>query len=344
MISPVTDLLDILRYTLYTRNDFKNEKQKFRQWLERWVINKASVQEAFEDHENQNLNSKKIETLKVAHDCLSLKYYRYICYNYEFITDLKNYVRVVYINYLNSPELKRCIEYLEQLQQNMFYESVTSDINKGDIYPNVHQYSQNFENYGRAIMKYYNLKGIPFIIEVLLRNPMFCLDNSEKENINDESLKHHFYNFIQCITANNDKDWLYFLHGPLLNIQYAMYHHANFCNKFSNSPWSYEIEKVIEDFSNYLHQIYDCILREKYLKNIHDTPEICFPAILNIDIDNTKKNNNNNNINDKYRDYYYDDKNDKNYITSINSFPCGESYEYILKNILPLWKTRFSYK
>ena len=340
MFTPITHLSEILNYTLDSANDFKDEKGKFREWIKIWIIDKSSVQAAFKDCSSEVNQNSNEAILWFAHSSMSVKYFKYITYNYEFITDLKNYITVVYNNYFNnnSRELKQCIRLLKQLQQNMFYES-TCD--KCDIYPSAQHYGQKFEEYGRAFMKYYNYKKVPFVIEALLRDPTLRLNNAGEDK-SDELLllKFHFYNFIEFIITSNDKDWLQFLYGPILNVKYAMHHHAKFSNIFQKSLWSYDIGKVIEDFSNYLKQIYDSLFREIYIKNIHQTPEICFPAILNV-IENNNNNNNNNNTN-KYIDYYYDHKKEIVHIPLINSFSHSESYEYILKTILPLWRMKFS--
>ena len=338
MTTAESHLLEILN-TIFKSNSITDEKNWFKKWIKQWIAGKNSVHQVFNNNnnnDNNNNNNNNVEisrSLQLAHTDFMVRYSQcFFTYNYQFITDLLLYMSTVYFNLFNqnSRELKECINLLKKIKQNMFYESAKVD-NVTDIYPKIQYYNNKFENYGRAFIKYYNYKRVPFVIHVLLHDTEFhAKDNNQ--------LKFYFYNFIDILLSNNDKEWLEFLHGRLLDTNFAEYQHRQFCNKYQNNIWSYDIQCLLKDFENYLTQISDVIFHKKYLKNKSLVKDICFPAISKFDNDCVDGN--------IYNDYYYD-KNIEDFkcVTKMNSIKCyDEEYNYILQKILPYMKTKFENK
>lgn len=343
MTTASSHLLEILN-CIFKSNSLTDEKNWFKNWIKKWIVGKESVQQVFgntHDENNNNDNSdnideKVIQSLNMAHNTIHVKYSQcFFTYNYEFITDIHSYISTVYYDFFNqnSNELKICINLLSKLKQNMFYESSVVD-NVTDTYPKIQYYSNKFENYGRAFMKYYNFKRVPFIVHVILNDSQFQLNDCK------EKLKFNLYNFIEMIISNNDEDWLEFLHGPLLDIRYALYVHTAFCNKYQRNIWSYDIHSLLNSFNDYLSQIYLVILHEKYFKNKSLIKDICFPTISKIentenpliDFYNLSKNS--------YKDCYYNKTFEL--VPLMSTTFCGEHYEYILKNFIPSLRTKFN--
>ena len=341
MTTAESHLLEILN-CIFKSECITDEKNWFKKWITKWIVDKNSVQQVFN---NNNVNNDKIYNrdknktliLQLAHNTIAVKYSQcYITYNYEFISDLLFYVSTVYYNFFNkkSNELKECITLLNNIKQNMFYEySNNNNNNTIDIYPKTQDYKNKFENYGRAFMKYYNSNRIPFIIQALLYNNI-----QEEEDI--DKLKIKIFHFITFITSNKDKEWLEFLHGPLLDIHFAMYQHNVFCDKYqeNNEIWflcKNSIIHVINDINDYLNEIYRVIFHEKFLTNKSTVTDICFPTISKIDFNDNCQDYYNYNKN-PYKDYYYDKNTEMTEnIPILDSTFSGKHYERILQNVFP---------
>ena len=286
MITATLHLLEILRLIFDSNRKVVtiDEKSWFRNWIKKWICDKKYVYNVFcDDNYNPNceINDHQIERPQREHKKFVAKYSQcYFTYNDMFITDLLNYIMMVYHHLFNKncKQLNECIDLLTKLKQDMFYESQNV---KGmiDLNPNAQHYRDKFEKYGRAFMKYYHLRKIPFIIYTFSKDPNYQLYN---ENNSNETLKLNFRNLITLITSNSDKEWLEFLHGPILNIRYALHHHEVFCSKHQyekNGIWSCDIVTLMEDFYKYLKEINKCLLNEKYLDRKSEELEIWFPYI-----------------------------------------------------------------
>ena len=331
MSTAASHLLEILNniFNSIHKNPM-DEKSCFRHWIKKWITGKDSVCHVFCDNNNPinndnflKTNEKQTKSLQLAHNKIKVLYSQcYLTYNYIFISDLLFYISTVYYDFFNSKseQLRECIKLLEQLKQNMFYEDANDSV---DVFPNVQSYRNKFENYGRSFMQYFNFMNTSFINHCLSKDPEYQLElfstnndnnnddnkidsnNNHNNNKNKDKLKFKFYNFIKLIISNNNNDeWLRFLHGPILNNRFAMYHHQVFCNKYQkDNIWSYDIKDLIDDILNYLKQINDCIFHEKYMEGNSEATEICFPKISQF-INNNSNNNNNNNNNCHVISYY----------------------------------------
>ena len=343
--SITTHLLEILKLIFNSNQNIIDEKSCFRDWIKKWISDKKYVYQVFCDEIS---DQKKIDQAQIAHQKFAAKYSQcYFTYNDMFITDLLNYVLIIYYHLFNKncKRLNECIDLLTKLKQNMFYE--TQNIKDMiDVYPSPQNYRDKFENHGRALMKYYHFRKMPFIIHSLLKDPEYEINN----NNNISRLKLNFYNLITLITSNNDKEWLEFLHGPILNIKYAQYQHAVFCNKHQyekDGIWSCDIVILIEDFYVYLKQINKCLFNEKYMERKSEEWEIWFP---NIPVRNEEEEEEEEEEKDEGNEissmFYYnsDKKTEMRFRKKYNYVIPNQNYDIILKQILPLWKIKYTIK
>ena len=349
MTSAESHLLQILN-DIFNPNVLIDQKSKFILWIKLWICGKKTANEVFrinddndngiindnddddDNNNNNNNHSSEIKLLNALHTNFHAKYSKcYFIYDHDFINDVLHYVEYAYL-YLfkrNSEQLYNCLLLLRKLDQNFKY---SSNNIYNEQYPDNEKCKQAFENYGRAFFDYYNNRKIPFIIQTILQYPQieFLLDYDNNNNNNNNNNKEkifidNLYNLIKLIVSDEKKDWLEFLHGPLINVNHALYHHRTFVKKYFESVNS---NCLLYDFIKYLNQMYECVFHEKYLKEI---PEISFPTILKF---NNNDDNDNNKI--KIKDYYNINSDYKQNIEYIlNQVPKNETYKYVISTILP---------
>ena len=333
IINATVHLLEILKL-IFDPQQIIDEKSAFREWIKKWIKSGDSINSIFGGNNEKILNNERLQR---DHRIFSAKYSQcFLTYNNAFITDLLSYVSSVYYNLFNknSHQLKQCINYLNKLKQNMFYQQ--QSCNKEEVFSKSKHYQNKFENYGRALLNYYSLTKTPFIIDSFLKN-----------NYNE---KVSFYNLITLVVSNDDDDdddWLRFLHGPILNIEYAKIHHSMFCSKYQTEKdvWCCDIDDLIADFATYLDQINKTLYNEKLMECRSEEMEIWFPNIP------PKNNNDDDDDDDDDVDYenedislylYNNSKSEKILKQYYNyNITNRENYDYILKEILPLLSVKY---
>ena len=251
-------LLEILQKIYHNQNENSSDiiidqKTEFNNWLMMWF-----------NEEWKNTNNKRMCCQFHYNNMRSL--YSLLLYKYdrEFILNILKCVSCALNNY--NPKmmttLKQCETLLHHLEQDFRISNSNDLVRINEKYPDIQRSAKFFETVGRATFNYYNRQQYPIIMNTIFMYPFKEYFNCNNKN-NNTFFERELFNLLKLIISNENDKWLELLHGKIININKAINIHKNFIKNQKNNIIKKDINKIesiINDFLNYLANIWECSL------------------------------------------------------------------------------------